>query len=73
MNENSPFSIAPLRKNILSFLLNKRCMSCYRCLNYNISSYPMNYKSTEWRESQCLLHKENIVCNWCYFYVWEYR
>lgn len=73
MNSNSPFSIELIRKNILSFIVNKRCMSCHKCLKHSVSSYPMNYNSHTWRNSQCLLHKENIVCNWCYFYVWEYR
>lgn len=68
------FQCDDLRKKILSFIP-KRCKSCHQKLkfnnNWNEYSYMGGYRNYEWRESECKLLKN--YCNWCYYYVFEYR
>lgn len=75
-SSNKVFQCSDLRSHILSFIVNKRCMSCHQPVleinknNNNIKKY-WSYK---WQKTQCNKFKlgRYIVCNWCYYYVWEY-
>jgi hypothetical protein len=63
-----------IRKHILSFIINKRCISCHNILlrDKEIDKKPfLYYRNDKWNRNQN--KKCEKVCNWCYYYVWEYR
>jgi hypothetical protein len=72
---NKVFGSDDLRKYILSFIVQDRCMSCHQpvienCNNINYKKYWCN----DWKRMKCNKFKfgNYHVCNWCYYYVWEY-
>lgn len=68
----NPFAVDDLRKHILSFWVQKRCMECHQPVTDIVSTKPLYYTSMTWRRAQCHKSKEHIACNWCYHYVWNY-
>lgn len=63
-----------IRKHILSFIINKRCISCHNILLRDKEIEKMKYlyyRNDKWKRNQN--KKCDKVCNWCYYYVWEYR
>ena len=72
-NEKKVFNCIHLRYNIWKFIINKRCFSCKQILTNNNFLLKYNYKdynNTLWRSQQNKYM--NSVCNWCYYYVYEY-
>ncbi len=67
------FGCKYLRHNILKYILVKRCFSCKTILTNNKTIEICHYKdynNTLWRSQQNVYMKS--VCNWCYYYVYEY-
>lgn len=67
---NSVFGNDDLRRIILNYIVNDRCISCHQIMhnrgdhiNYN------DYRNDEWRNKSNKFDKK--CCNWCYYYVWE--
>ena len=63
-----------LRNYILKFIINKRCISCHSILlrDKDIEKIQyLDYKNSKWNQNQN--KKCSKACNWCYYYVWEYR
>jgi hypothetical protein len=70
---NNVFGNEDLRKLILSYYIPKRCLSCKKILLDPKITKPKKYKdynNYKWRETENKYMK--IVCNWCYYYVYEY-
>ena len=72
-SSNKVFTIDDLRKKILSYIINERCLSCHQPIydNKNYITYK-KYWSNEWRNTRCNKMIDYKVCNWCYYYVYEY-
>ena len=72
-SSNKIFGCKYLRYNIWKYIINKRCLSCkQKLINNNLITYSHHkyYNNTIWRsQSNCYI---NSVCNWCYYYVYEY-
>ena len=73
--ENTVFGCDDLRRNIFSYIP-KRCKCCHQKINteppkYKDTAYIGGYKNHEWRKAECA--KLKGYCNWCYYYVFEYR
>jgi len=74
------FGCDDLRMIILSYIP-KRCKSCHKKMNtkpLKLSNLKISkkgkllgYLNYNWRESECAFLKG--YCNWCYYYVFEYR
>jgi hypothetical protein len=59
-----------LKKEILSYLP-KRCLSCHQKMKNKIVKHNIKlYRSDEWRCTKNRFMPD--VCNWCYYYVYEY-
>ncbi len=59
-----------LKKEILSYLPN-RCLSCHQKMRKETISHNIKlYWSNEWRYTKNRYMPD--VCNWCYYYVYEY-
>lgn len=73
MSVQRVFEIDDLRKNILSYIVINRCISCHKNLRsdkkIDLIHYK-NYRNNLWRSNRNLYMKN--VCNWCYYYVYEY-
>ena len=72
---NRVFGCDDLRRNILSYIP-KRCKSCHQQMNtkpphFQATVYTGGYLDYEWRRAECVFMKG--YCNWCYYYVFEYR
>ena len=70
------FGSSDLRKYILSFLVQERCMSCHQpVIKINENIKYNKYWCNKWKKTKCNKFKmyNRSVCNWCYYYVWEYR
>ena len=73
MSSQIVFSNDDLRRLILSYIINKRCISCKRTLKNPKTALQKNYKdyrNYDWRDTENKYL--NYVCNWCYYYVYEY-
>jgi hypothetical protein len=74
MNTQQVFQNDDLRRHILSFVVAKRCLSCHKILKsdkkIDIISYK-DYQNNEWRSNRNVYMTN--VCNWCYYYVYEYQ
>ena len=72
--ERKVFNCDDLRKEILSYIPT-RCKSCHQKMNlnkiYKETAYLGGYRNYKWRRSECF--KLKGYCNWCYYYVFEYR
>ncbi len=67
------FDCQDLVKKIFEFSYPSRCMECHQALNYNVEK--INYKKywdNNWKRTKCSKYSGNI-CNWCYYYVWEWN
>jgi len=73
MNTQQVFQNDDLRRYILSFVVPKRCLSCNKKLKsdkkIDIIHYK-DYQNNEWRSNRNTYMTN--VCNWCYYYVYEY-
>ena len=69
----NPFAVEDLRKHILSFWVQERCIECHKPVTDTLHTKPLYYTSTTWRRAKCEKSKDYIVCNWCYHYVWNYH
>ena len=73
MSAQRVFEIDDLRNNILSYIVINRCISCHKILRsdkkIDLIHYK-NYRNKLWRSNRNLYMKN--VCNWCYYYVYEY-
>ena len=72
---NKVFGCDDLRMNILSYIP-KRCKSCHQKMDieppkFRDTAYLGGYLNYEWRKCECT--KLKGYCNWCYYYVFEYR
>jgi hypothetical protein len=67
------FDCQDLVKIIFEFSHPKRCMECHQRLIYNDNeSINVNkYWDYNWKRTKCRKYSGNI-CNWCYYYVWEW-
>lgn len=73
MSSQIVFSNDDLRRLILSYVIHKRCISCKKKLKDPKITLPKNYKDYQnhsWRETENKYLTD--VCNWCYYYVYEY-
>jgi len=70
MSTQKVFECDDLRKEILSYIP-KRCKSCHNTMNKKIDSNILQYKNYSWRVAEC--NRMDNFCNWCYYYVFEYR
>ena len=71
MNSSSKvFGSDDLRKEILSFFP-KRCRSCHGKMNRKIDTTILRHRDYSWRAAEC--NRMDHYCNWCYYYVFEYR
>jgi len=72
--ENKVFGCRDIRSCIFEYLP-KRCKSCKQQMSINNNwrefDYMSEYKNYDWRKSEC--PKLKGYCNWCYYYVFEYR
>ena len=72
--ERKVFGCDDTRKKILSYIP-IRCKSCHQKMafnkNYEETAYIGGHRDYEWRGSECI--KLKGYCNWCYYYVFEYR
>lgn len=72
--QNKVFGCDELRRTILSYIP-KRCKSCHQKISVKYNQIDMksicNYNNYKWRELECIKFKG--YCNWCYYYVFEYR
>ena len=67
------FDCQDLVKNIFEFAYPSRCMSCHQPLNYNGEKITYKkYWDNNWKRTKCSKYSGN-VCNWCYYYVWEWN
>ena len=64
-----------LKKKIISFIP-ARCLSCKHVLLENTpdTAKYKDYNNHSWRITKNKYFKSDKydVCNWCYYYVWEY-
>ena len=76
---NTVFNDTNLRKLIFDYLKNISCISCRKNIFFkNVNNKILDYRNNRWRDSIYIGSNENnlknvYVCNWCYYYVWEYR
>ncbi len=71
---NKVFQDKYLRNYILKFIINKRCISCHNILlnDKNIEKIKyLDYRNNKWKQNKNKIIKD--ACNWCYYYVWEFR
>lgn len=71
MASNAVFGSDDLRKEILSYFPN-RCLECKTILiNKIYCNNNKYYRDYVWKRTKNL--KIPKVCNWCYYYVYEYN
>jgi len=69
----SVFACDDIRRHILSFIITERCMECHQPLQLPLEPIKGElYQNIRWRQTKCPKSKFK-VCNWCYYYVWEYH
>ncbi len=69
------FESEDLRRYILSYIIQKRCMSCHQPLiEVECNSKVNKWWCYDWKKTKCnkFIFGNYMVCNWCYYYVWEY-
>ena len=71
MAANKVFECEDLRGEILSYFP-KRCLECKNILlNKMYSNNNKYYRDYVWKRTKNI--KMPKVCNWCYYYVYEYN
>ena len=71
--QNKVFGSDDLRKIVLDYLIHNKCLSCKCKLKDPKITKPKHYKdwrNYDWRQTKNKYMKN--VCNWCYYYVYEY-
>ena len=66
------FGCSDLRKKILSYFP-IRCKCCNNPIYFkkSIKSNILDYKNRTWRRNRHEVMTDH--CNWCYYYIYEYR
>ena len=73
------FNNKNLKSLIFNFIKNEKCISCRKNIFFeNVNNNILDYRNYKWRDSIYIGSNKNslknvYVCNWCYYYVWEYR
>ena len=70
MSVQKVFECDDLRKKILTYIP-KRCRSCHTIMKAKLNTNILHYRNYAWRAAECT--KMDNYCNWCYYYVFEYR
>lgn len=71
--QNKVFGNDDLRNYILEFVIPERCKSCHTILKNNETIRIIHYK--DYNNNLWRINKNKYmpdVCNWCYYYVYEY-
>ncbi len=59
---------------IIDYSFNKKCLSCGNLVTNSFINPNYNkYWDTDWKINRCFKLDNVSVCNWCYYYVWEYQ
>ena len=66
------FDCGDIENIIYEFAFGTKCLSCKKNLRPNIDKLKYKkYWDYNWQKCRNLYSKYP-VCNWCYYYVWEY-